>query len=181
MTSHNNIIVVSRHKAAIEFIRQEMCWRPGSFRVVESATADDVQGMHVYGNLPMHLAALAAKVTVVEFAGEAPRGQEYDLSAMQKAGARLVTYQAQPVDSFVVSESGDVIAGPVTPDQADRLADTFVMQNTDVSSYRLVVRLCQLESVRKELRTGEVPESVSRRSRVRLVRGGQQGKTFFGQ
>lgn len=83
-----NNIIVSRHPAAVEFIARELggdLTSDGLFvfvgddrgnrlydvPVLTSATADDVRGKHVYGNLPLHLAALAAEVTVIEFGDRA--------------------------------------------------------------------------------------------------------------
>lgn len=43
------------------------CYRAVAVRA--EVTADDVRGKHVVGNLPLHLAALCASVTVIEFAG----------------------------------------------------------------------------------------------------------------
>ena len=149
MTNH---LIVSRHPAAVAFIRCELrafadapvigripCSRPGCTedavtafpsvsytdrpawgwhyrcpahdpapafdglpvaRVVvipRDATADDVRGAVVAGNLPLHLAALAREFIAVEFAGEPPRGAEYDLDDMDRAGARLVRYVVRAV------------------------------------------------------------------------------------
>ncbi|MEK7182640.1 MAG: CRISPR-associated protein Csx16, partial [Patescibacteria group bacterium] len=58
-------VIVSRHAAAIQFIR-ETAPALAEARVVESATEADVAGQVVYGNLPLHLAALAAEVNVIE-------------------------------------------------------------------------------------------------------------------
>ena len=71
-------VIVSRHPAAIEFIRREL---PdfSDAPVVESATSFDVKGKEVAGNLPLHLAALAKSIWAVEFVGTPPRGQEYGL------------------------------------------------------------------------------------------------------
>jgi len=112
-------IIVSRHPAAIEFIARQLGGQTATHQgkqcieidvthpddigtpehyacqlipIVAQATAADVRGKHIYGNLPLHLAALAAKVTVVEFDGAPPRGQEYSLEDMQAAGAVLRTY-----------------------------------------------------------------------------------------
>lgn len=60
-------------------------------------TADDVRGKHVVGNLPLHLAALSASVTAIEFAGPPPRGQEYTAADMTAAGARLAVYVVRAV------------------------------------------------------------------------------------
>ncbi|HEV3259944.1 MAG TPA: CRISPR-associated protein Csx16 [Gemmataceae bacterium] len=127
-------IIVSRHRAAVEFIARELGGRylpdasavmirwfrghvvvthrvdPASpsgqcgqtvwtemIEVVDHADAGRVRGKIVYGNLPLHLAALAHEVVVVEFAGAPPRGQEYTLADMDAAGARLVRYVVRPV------------------------------------------------------------------------------------
>lgn len=84
-------VIVSRHPAAIEFIRQSS----PDFAEAESmaiATPANVAGAVVAGNLPLHLAALAARVVAVEFSGQAPRGQEYGLEEMRAAGAHLRSY-----------------------------------------------------------------------------------------
>jgi hypothetical protein len=98
-------VIVSRHQAAIEFVQLWMSTMPEwcarlekagagveSIPVIATATADDVRGKVVIGNLPLHLAELAASVVAIEFAGQPPRGQEYDLAAMEAAGARLREY-----------------------------------------------------------------------------------------
>jgi len=102
-------VIVSRHPAAIEFIR----WQAPEFAtapVLASATADDVRGKIVAGNLPLHLAALAAEVVAVEFNGMAPRGFEYDVQDMTDAGARLERYvvlhsTAGTIEQFIDGDS----------------------------------------------------------------------------
>lgn len=64
-------------------------------RVLASATPDDVRGKVVYGNLPLHLAALTSEVHAVEFSGTPPRGAEYSLADMDAAGARLACYRVE--------------------------------------------------------------------------------------
>lgn len=85
------IVIVSRHPAAVEFIRSEMPAAAGA-PVLASATPDDVRNRVVVGNLPLHLACLAREVWAVEFAGSAPRGAEYGIDEMRAAGARLQKY-----------------------------------------------------------------------------------------
>jgi hypothetical protein len=71
----------------------ELTWRVGELiPIVAHAGPEDVQGAVVYGNLPLHLAALAAEVHVIEFSGNPPRGQEYTFAQMEAAGARLSRY-----------------------------------------------------------------------------------------
>lgn len=87
-------VIVSRHAAAVEFIRQEAGLEE-TVPVIEQATAEDVRGAVVYGNLPLHLAALAHTVIAVEFEGAPPRGTEYTVVDMHAAGARLRAYKVQ--------------------------------------------------------------------------------------
>ena len=93
-------IIVSRHPAAIEFIKKEIERRYGKDRaevtpVLESATQDDVRGQVVWGNLPLGLARLAEEVRAVEFVGSHPRGQEYDIREMEAAGAMIYRYRVR--------------------------------------------------------------------------------------
>ena len=84
-------IIVSRHPATIEWLHREVP-QLNDAPVFASVTADDVRGKFVWGNVPLHLAALAAGVMVVEFTDGPPRGQEYGLAEMDAAGARLRSY-----------------------------------------------------------------------------------------
>lgn len=85
-------IIVSRHPATVEFIRREKPEFKDS-PVTSVAMRDEVMGKDVAGNLPLHLAALAARVWAVEFSGSAPRGAEYTLADMDAAGAYLAPYR----------------------------------------------------------------------------------------
>jgi hypothetical protein len=96
-------IIISRHPAAIEFIQRE---RPelANAPVVAQAGPEDVRGKRVFGNLPMNLATLASEVWVIEFAGDPPRGAEYDLAAMDAAGAHLACYVVRAVPAVAAAE-----------------------------------------------------------------------------
>lgn len=59
-----NNVVVTRHPALVTFLVEEGLV-PESTPVLTHATAEDVAGNHVFGVLPMHLAAQAAKLTEV--------------------------------------------------------------------------------------------------------------------
>ncbi len=85
-------VIVSRHPAAIEFLRAE-CPEFAEAPVLESASAEEIRGAVVGGNVPLHLAAVAAQVVAVEFEGPAPRGAEYGLAEMRAAGARIARYR----------------------------------------------------------------------------------------
>lgn len=90
-------IIVSRHPAAVEFIRAELGSDWASAPVIESASEADVIGAVVAGNLPLHLAAKAAQVIAVEFSGPPPRGTEYGIAEMRAAGAKLARYTVEAV------------------------------------------------------------------------------------
>jgi len=92
MSEMHEAVIVSRHCAAVEFIRQA-AGLSDKVPVLASATPDDVRGKVVYGNLPLHLAAEAAQVVAVEFDGAPPRGAEYGITEMRAAGARLTAYK----------------------------------------------------------------------------------------
>ncbi len=87
-------IIVSRHPAAIEFVRQTPEFTDAP--VMASATAADLIGAVVAGNLPLCLAAQAAEVVAVEFYGPAPRGTEYSMADMVAARAHLARYRVLP-------------------------------------------------------------------------------------
>jgi hypothetical protein len=76
-------------------------WKPGTcvdrVNVLSSAAANDVRDRYIYGNVPLHLAAVAASVYAIEFSSP-PRGTEYTLADMHKAGAKLVQYRVTTVE-----------------------------------------------------------------------------------
>lgn len=89
--------IVTRHPAAIAFIRKEAYPQFGDAPWIAEATAQDVRGVVVAGNLPLHLAALAEEIVAIEFTGTPPRGQEYTLADMYTAGAVLRRYRVTAV------------------------------------------------------------------------------------
>ena len=92
-----NCMIVSRHPAAIEFIRQEANL-PAEVPVKTEVAAEDVRDCIIFGNVPLHIAACAKKVIAIEFTGAPPRGQEYDVAAMRAAGAQLKCYRVMKGD-----------------------------------------------------------------------------------
>ncbi|MHB1681570.1 MAG: CRISPR-associated protein Csx16 [Bacilli bacterium] len=86
-----HFVIVSRHVAAIEFVRKSDP-RFADAPAMAHATEADVRRRVVAGNLPLSLAALADEVVAVEFTGRPPRGEEYTLEDMVAAGARLQSY-----------------------------------------------------------------------------------------
>jgi putative CRISPR-associated protein (TIGR02620 family) len=87
-------VVVTRHAALVEYLRHvgEVA---GDVAVISHVTADQIKGKHVYGVLPLHLAAEAAQVTEIPLAIPAElRGKELSFEQM-------VQY-AQPARTYIV-------------------------------------------------------------------------------
>ena len=90
------IVIVSRHQGLVDWLR-----RKGIVgKVVTHATPDDVRGKDVIGNLPLHLAAVAKSVTVVDMPALPAdwRGQDLSPDQMDQAGATLSRYVIRKVD-----------------------------------------------------------------------------------
>lgn len=85
-------VIISRHPAAVEFIRANDARFMAAPVITGNATPDNVRGKVVAGNIPLSLAALADEVVAVEFDGAPPRGAEYGAAEMAAAGARLESY-----------------------------------------------------------------------------------------
>lgn len=86
----NDVLIVTRHSGLVEWLRQHGI----TGRVVEQANAETVRGRRVIGVLPLHLAAEAAEVVVVDMPRLRPeqRGQDLTPAEMDEAGAALTTY-----------------------------------------------------------------------------------------
>lgn len=90
------IVIVSRHQGLVDWLR-----RKGIVgKVIAHATPDDVRGKDVIGNLPLHLAAMAKSVTVVDMPALPAdwRGQDLSPEQMDEAGATLRRYVVRKVD-----------------------------------------------------------------------------------
>ena len=83
-------VIVSRHAGAVEWLRRQGI----AGTVIEQATADDVAGKVVIGNLPMHLAAEAHQVGSIDLPGLAreQRGRDLTPEEMDVAGACVRWY-----------------------------------------------------------------------------------------
>lgn len=88
----SKFVIVSRHPAAVEFIRRNDASFLNAPVITGNATSKDVIGRIVAGNLPLSLASEAELVVAIEFAGAPPRGTEYTLEDMIAAGAKLRSY-----------------------------------------------------------------------------------------
>ncbi len=89
--------MVTRHPALVEYLT-ELGVVPAGTEVVTHATAEQVRGRHVFGVLPLHLAAEAASVTEVTLRVPAElRGVELTLEQVRQFAGPLVEYKVSRV------------------------------------------------------------------------------------
>lgn len=92
-------ILVTRHAALKDFFEAKGLRFDTS---ISHASIEDVMGAHVYGVLPLHLAAHAAKVTEVSLSVPAEkRGQELTLEEVKTYYRGIVTYKVEKIEEFV--------------------------------------------------------------------------------
>ena len=90
-------VVVTRHPALVEYLT-ELGVVPAGTEVVTHATAEQVRGRHVFGVLPLHLAAETASVTEVTLHVPAElRGVELTLEQVRQFAGPLVEYKVSRV------------------------------------------------------------------------------------
>lgn len=91
-------LIVTRHPALKSFLVEKGVATQDTPCVPHACPAD-VQGKHVAGVLPLHLAALCASFTTVELALPLElRGRELSLADMQMYCKGLRTYRVQALD-----------------------------------------------------------------------------------
>ncbi len=98
MSSNTNFIIISRHAGAVAWLAQRGITGPV---ISGNAAPDDVRGRIVIGNLPLHLAAQAARVGSIDMPGlaAADRGRDLTPEEMDAAGAVINWYQVRAVDA----------------------------------------------------------------------------------
>jgi putative CRISPR-associated protein (TIGR02620 family) len=97
-------VIVSRHAGLVEYLEKKGIVG----RVIPHATAADVKGKIVVGNLPLHLAALAAKVGSVDMNVPAEmRGQELSASQVSQYATGISWYvvRTETDQDFLLTES----------------------------------------------------------------------------
>ena len=93
-------VIITRHRPLVEWLAREGIAGP----VLEQADVNDVRNKHVYGVLPMWLAAEAALVSEVSMPGitleqrKSMAAGDLSVAEMDAAGAHLVTYQVRKVE-----------------------------------------------------------------------------------
>jgi len=89
------IVVVTRHKALIEYLVETGMVSP-DVPVFEHAAEEVVKGKHVIGVLPIHLAALCEKYTNIGLSVPADkRGQELSLDEVREFATEPTTYRIE--------------------------------------------------------------------------------------
>ena len=90
-----NTVVITRHKALVQYLI-ETGIASAETPVLSHVTSKDVDGKHVIGVLPMHLAALAATVTQIPLDIPAElRGKELDLEQVRRFAGDPVKYSVR--------------------------------------------------------------------------------------
>ena len=102
-------VIVSRHEATVRYLRENGI-APAECAVIEHASADDVCGRHVIGNLPLALAALADRVTTVPL----PRPRRDAQGRMEELTIDQVRAGAGEPETYRVERlsRGNRMAGP---------------------------------------------------------------------
>lgn len=94
MTDEIQTIIVTRHQGLVEWLAR----RGISGEVHQSVTARDVDGKHVIGALPAHIAQYALYVTSVDYVCPfEKRGQDLSADDLDAMGAKLFSYKVIPV------------------------------------------------------------------------------------
>lgn len=85
-------VIITRHPALVDLLRERGLVDQHT-PVLAHASADDVAGRHVYGVLPLSLAALAAMVTEIPLSlAPEDRGRELDLNRLREIAGETRTY-----------------------------------------------------------------------------------------
>lgn len=86
-------VIVTRHAALVDYLR-EIGLVSEDAQVVGHASPELIRGNHVVGILPLHLAALADRVTVVPLEVPADlRGQELSLEQVRQYAGQPATFR----------------------------------------------------------------------------------------
>ncbi len=87
-------IVITRHAAYVQHLERTGLIEPGGAKVLGHAAPEDVAGRHVItSGLPLHLAAMAAKLTTVGlFVPAELRGKELTLAQVEQYAQEPASY-----------------------------------------------------------------------------------------
>lgn len=92
-------VIVTRHKSLIALLLEWGVVEEASPVLTHVSNAEEIRGKHVFGVLPLHLAALAAKVTEIPLEIPAElRGTELSTDLLREMAAPPRTYEVRRVD-----------------------------------------------------------------------------------
>jgi len=97
MSDLSEYLIISRHSGAVEWLRRNGI----EGEVVTHVDGPEIiRGKIVVGNLPMHLAAAASRVGIIEMPNLPAEARGRDLTAdeMDKYGARLAWYKVEALE-----------------------------------------------------------------------------------
>lgn len=86
-------IIVTRHAALVAYLLERGYIKPGSYDVIPHIYPEQARGRHIIGNVPLHVAAVAASVTNIPL--NIPfemRGRELTLEEIRKYAMPAKTY-----------------------------------------------------------------------------------------
>jgi putative CRISPR-associated protein (TIGR02620 family) len=97
----STLIIVTRHKALVEYLVNKGIVSKNT-HVISHATASDIEGKHVIGVLPMHMAALAVSITEIPLDIPAEmRGKELSLEQVQEYAGEPVKYSVRTEEQII--------------------------------------------------------------------------------
>ena len=89
------VVVVTRHASLVTFLKEEGIIRE-DVPMVSHASEDTVKGKHVIGVLPLHLAAIAERLTTLDIATPAEmRGKELSVEDLRLYYRGFSTYYVE--------------------------------------------------------------------------------------
>lgn len=93
---NNQTIVVTRHKALVEYLREQGMIDDSCAVINHVTNSEDVIGKDVIGVLPLSLAAKANSVTEIPLRlTPEMRGQELNLETLRKVAGKPVKYKVE--------------------------------------------------------------------------------------
>ena len=102
MNDKEPVIVVTRHKALVEFLNVYNLLPDGYVHMSHVNDEDEIRGCHVIGVLPLHLAAAASKVTEVKLnIPPKMRGKELTLRETIKYFKGMYTYEVKKTKPYI--------------------------------------------------------------------------------
>lgn len=95
MTSNNNVII-TLHAGLVEWLKRRGIEGPVYTRVKHN----DIKGKHVFGSLPVYLAASAARYTIITMSKNSGTPKDLTADEMDELDARMETFEIRKKKLF---------------------------------------------------------------------------------